>query len=75
VSSWIARHTLVGIGDSPPEFHEGNVDIDPAAVYTAATINADMWALTCTTIAFAPIEDDPHVTPVPELAAQLFVSV
>jgi hypothetical protein len=34
-----------------------------------------MWALTCTTIAFAPIEDDNHVLPAPELPAQLFVSV
>ena len=69
------RQLLASIGNRPPELHKGHINIDPAAVYTAAAIDADMRALTCTTIAFAPIEDDPHVTPVPELSAQVFVSV
>src|SRR5215831_21397447 len=73
--SRVLRQPLASIGNRPPEFHEGNVDIDPAAVYTATAIDADMRALTGSTIAFAPIENDPHVTPVPELSAQVFVSV
>src|SRR5262249_45659375 len=67
--------TLAGIGNRPPELHKGHINIDPASVYTAAAIDADIRAVSCTTVAFAPVEDDTHVTPVLKLSAQLFISV
>src|SRR5262245_17601908 len=67
--------TLAGIGNRPPELHKGQINIDPASVHTAATIDADIRAVSCTTVAFAPVEDDTHVTPVLKLSAQFFISV
>src|SRR5215831_8654702 len=67
--------TLAGIGNRPSELHKGHINIDPASVYTAAAIDADKRALPCTTVAFAPVEDDAHVTPVSKLSTQFFISV
>jgi len=69
------RQPLAGIGNRPPELHKGHINIDPASVYPAAAIDADIRALSCTTVAFAAVEDDAHVTPVLKLSAQLFISV
>ena len=57
------------------QLHKGHINIDPASVYTAAAIDADIRALSCMTVAFAAVEDDAHVTPVLKLSAQLFISV
>jgi len=73
--SWVLRQPLAGIGNRPSELHKGHINIDPASVHTAATIHADIRALSCTTVAFAAVEDDAHVTPVLKLSAQLFISV
>ena len=69
------RQPLAGIGNRPPELHKGHINIDPASVYPAAAIDADIRALSCTTVAFAAVEDDAHVTPVLKLSAQLFISI
>ena len=71
----VLKLLLAGIGNRPPELHKGHINIDPASVYTAAAIDADIGALSCATLAFAAVEDDAHVTPVPKLSAQLFISV
>src|SRR5262249_8141077 len=73
--SCVLRQPLAGIGNRPPELHEGHINIDPASVYTAAGIDADIRALSCTTVAFAAIEYDAHVRPVSKLSAQFFISV
>jgi hypothetical protein len=48
---------------------------DQASVYTGAAIDADVRTVSCTTIAFAAVEDNAHLTPVLKLSAQLFISV
>src|SRR5262249_38365421 len=73
--SCVLRQALAGIGNRPSELHKGHINIDPASVYTAAAIDADIRALSCTTVAFTTVEDDAHVTPVSKVSAQLFVSV
>src|SRR5215470_15753624 len=73
--SWVLRQPLAGIGNRPSELHKGHINIDPASVYTAAAIDADIRALSCPTVAFPAVEDDAHVTPVLKLSAQLFISV
>src|SRR5262247_2018451 len=73
--SCVLRQPLAGIGNRPPELHKGHINIDPASVYPAAAIDADIRALSCTTVAFAAVEDDAHVTPVLKLSAQLFISI
>src|SRR5215470_15581614 len=73
--SWVLRQPLAGIGNRPSELHKGHINIDPASVYTAAAIDADIRALFCTAVSFAAVEDDAHVTPVLKLSAQLFISV
>src|SRR5215510_3789858 len=75
VGSCVLRQPLAGIGNRPSELHEGHINIDPASVYTAAAIDAAIRAMSCTTVAFAAVEDDAHVTPVLKLSAQLFISV
>src|SRR5262249_62395580 len=50
-------------------------NIDPASVYTAAALDVDIGARFRTTVAFAAVEDDAHVTPVSKLLAQFFISV
>ena len=69
------RQPLAGIGNRPSELHKGHINIDPASVYTAAAIDADIRALSCTAVSFAAVEDDAHVTPVLKLSAQLFISI
>jgi hypothetical protein len=73
--SWVLRQPLASIGNRPAEPHKGNIDIDTASVYTAAAIVASIRALSCTTVAFAAVEDDAHFTPVNKLSAQFFVSI
>src|SRR5215471_15387964 len=75
VGSCVLRQPLAGIGHRPPELHKGHINIDPASVYTAAAIDAAIRAMSCTTVAFAAVEDDAHVTPVLKLSAQLFISI
>ena len=69
------RQPLAGIGNRPSELHKGHINIDPASVYTAAAIDADIGARSRTTAAFPAVEDDAHVTPFSKLSAQFFVSV
>src|SRR5215467_4347283 len=66
---------LAGIGNRLSELHKRHINIDPAPVYTVAAIDADIRALSCTAVAFAPVEDDTHITPVLKLSAQLFISI
>src|SRR5262245_43312157 len=73
--SCVPRRPLACIGNRPPELHKGKVNIDPASVSTAAAIDADIRPLFCTTVAFATVEDDAHVSPVLKLSAQLFIAV
>jgi len=73
--SCVLKQLLAGIGNRPSELHKGHINIDPASFHTAATIDADICALSCTAVAFAAVEDDAHVTPVLKLSAQLFISV
>src|SRR5262249_13410744 len=71
----VPKYSLVGVGNSPPELHKGKINIDPASVYTAAAIDADIRALVCTTVAFAAVEHGAYVTPVRKLLAPIFISV
>src|SRR5262245_56760651 len=75
VGSCVLRQPLAGIGNRPPELHKGHINIDPASVYTAAAIDADIRALSCTSVAFAAVEDDAHVTEVGKLSTQFFISI
>src|SRR5262245_398910 len=74
-SSCVLGQPLAGIGNRPPELHEGHINIDTASVCTAAAIDADIRPPSCTTVAFAAVEDNAHVTQVGKLSTQLFISV
>src|SRR5262245_13032576 len=73
--SWVLRQPLAGIGNRPPERHKGEINIHTASFSTAPAIASDIRALFCTTVAFATVEDDAHVSPVLKLSAQLFIAV
>jgi len=71
----VRRHALVRIDHRPPEPPKGiNTDI-ASSVHTATAVVAGMRSLSGPTITFAAVEHDPHVTPVPKLSAQVFISV
>ena len=63
------------IDHRPTQFHEGvNTDINPPSL-SSALVDAGAGRLWRAALAFAPVKDDPHITPVLKLATQLFVPI
>jgi hypothetical protein len=70
-----SRSAFFRIDDRPTQFHEGvNTDITPPSL-PSALVDAGKGRLWRSALAFAPVKNDPHITPVLKLATQLFVPV